>query len=167
VQTNSEGDIMYDESRHIAVRGFVVVNVGGGAASSNKVQWWSHYPVEESFFAVPTGSALTITDVLVDTAQLTTSETIVVDDLFPGNIGSESIFNLRVQPNSLPQAHFLTGYVIQPGHSVIGYTIAPGPPNQAMNLWLAGYIPRWVWWWIRAARSRASTLRPNVPRLAP
>ena len=54
---------MYDESRHIAVKGLIVVNVGGGVAASNKVQWWSHYPVEQFFYEVPTGSALTVTDV--------------------------------------------------------------------------------------------------------
>ena len=30
---------MYDETRHIAVKGYVVVNIGGGAAYANKVQW--------------------------------------------------------------------------------------------------------------------------------
>jgi hypothetical protein len=144
---------MYDESRHMAVKGFVVVNVGGGVASANKVQWWSHYPIEEFFYEVPTGGALTVTDVLVNTEQLTASETIVMDDVWPGNIVGENIFELRVTPNSLPQAHFLTGYVIQPGHAVRGYTTAPGTPNQAMKLWLTGYLPRWVWWWTR----------PNVP----
>jgi len=58
---------MYDETRHITVKGYVVVNIGGGAATANKVQWWSHYPVEQSFYEVPTGSALTVTDVLVNT----------------------------------------------------------------------------------------------------
>jgi hypothetical protein len=137
----------------MAVKGFVVINVGGGVASANKVQWWSHYPIEEFFYEVPTGSALTVTDVLVNTEQLTASETIVMDDVWPDNIVGENIFELRVTPNSLPQAHFLTGYVIQPGHAVRGHTTAPGTPNQAMKLWLTGYLPRWVWWWTR----------PNVP----
>jgi hypothetical protein len=107
----------------------------------------------EFFYEVPTGSALTVTDVLVNTEQLTASETIVMDDVWPDNIVGENIFELRVTPNSLPQAHFLTGYVIQPGHAVRGHTTAPGTPNQAMKLWLTGYLPRWVWWWTR----------PNVP----
>jgi hypothetical protein len=85
---------MYDESRHMAVKGFVVVNVGGGVASANKVQWWSHYPIEEFFYEVPTGGALTVTDVLVNTEQLTASETIVMDDVWPGNIVGENIFEL-------------------------------------------------------------------------
>jgi len=38
------------ESKHIAVKSFIVVNVGNTRASSNKVQWWSHYPVEELFY---------------------------------------------------------------------------------------------------------------------
>jgi hypothetical protein len=144
---------MYDESRHIAVKGSVVVNVGGSVASSNKVLWWSHYPVEQFFYEIPTGSALTVTDVLVNTEQLTAPRTIAMDDLWPDNIVSETIFEFRVTPNSLPQAHFLTGYVIQPGHAVRGYTTAPGTPHEAMNLWLTGYLPKWVWWWTR----------PNVP----
>ena len=146
---------MYDESRHIAVKGSVVVNVGGGVATSNKVQWWSHYPVEQLFYEVPTGSALTVTDVLVNTEQLTVPVTIAMDDLWPDNIVGETIFELRATPNSFPRAHFLTGYVIQPGHAVRGYTNVTGtpPPNEAMILWLTGYLPRWVWWWTR----------PNVP----
>jgi len=78
---------------------------------------------------------------------LTVPVTIAMDDLWPDN-NSETIFQLRVTPNSLPQAHFLTGYVIQPGHAVRGYTDLPGtpPPNQAMILWLTGYLPMWVWW---------------------
>ena len=156
---------MYDETRHIAVKGYVVVNIGGGAAYANKVQWWSHYPSEEFFSEVPTGSALTVTDVLVNTDQLTAPETIAMDDLWPDNIAWERIFELRVTPNSLPQAHFLTGYVIQPGHAVRGYTTVPGPPdpNRAIWLWLSGYLPRpFVFWWAKAART-SKPIRPNVP----
>jgi hypothetical protein len=167
---SSEGDkIMYDESKHVAVKGFVVVNVGVTGAGINKVQWWSHYPVEESFYVVPAGSALTITDVVVNTEQLRAPETVAIDDLFPDNEGGELILELRVAPNSLPQAHFLTGYVIQPGHSVIANTTVPitPPPNQAILLWLTGYIPKpWVFWWTKAARTRKPMIRPNVPRLA-
>jgi hypothetical protein len=159
---------MYDDSKHIAVKGYVVVNIGGGAAYANKVQWWSHYPIEESFYEVPTGSALTVTDVLVNTDQLTAPQTIAMDDLWPDNIAWERLFELRVTPNSLPQAHFLTGYVIQPGHAVRGYTTVPGPPSttQAIWLWLAGYMPRpWVFWpWpTKAARTGKPMIGPNIP----
>jgi hypothetical protein len=67
----------------------------------------------------------------------------------------QSILLVLKRFHRLPQAHFLTGYVIQPGHAVRGYTNVPGtpPPNQAMILWLTGYMPIWVWWWTR----------PNVP----
>jgi hypothetical protein len=92
---------MYDASKHIAVKGSVVVNVGGGVAAANKVSWWSHYPIEQFFYKVPTGSALTVTDVLVNTEQLTASQTIYMDDLLPDNINAETIFELRVAPNSL------------------------------------------------------------------
>jgi len=79
---------------------------------------------------------------------------------------SETIFGLRVQPNAAPQAHFLTGYVIQAGHAVIAYpTIrVTSTPNQAMILWLTGYQPKpWVFWRTKAARANKPMIRPNVP----
>ena len=88
-----------------------------------------------------------------------------MDDLWPDNIAWERIFELRVTPNSLPQAHFLTGYVIQPGHAVRGYTTVPGPPdpNRAIWIWLSGYLPKpFVFWWAKAART-SKPIRPNVP----
>ena len=150
---------MYDESRHTPVLGMVFVNIGGtDDTSSNRVQWWSHV-VEQTFYVVPASAPLTITDVLVNTEELTAPHTVYMNDLFP-NQGGETIFELRVQPNATPQAHFLTGYVIQPGHAVLASTrpVTP-PPNQAIRVWLTGYLPRWVWWWTRSNV-------PTMPRVA-
>jgi hypothetical protein len=146
---------MYDESRHIPVLGSVFVNIGGTAdTSSNRVQWWSHV-VEQVFHVVPASKPLTITDVLVNTEELTASHTVYMNDLFPDNQGGETIFELRVQPNATPQAHFLTGYVIQPGHTVVASTLpVTPPPNETIRVWLTGYLPNpWVFW----------RTRPNVP----
>ena len=75
---------------------------------------------------------------------------------------------IAVNIAKLTQAHFLTGYVIQPGHTVVASTLpVTPPPNQTIRVWLTGYLPQpWVFWRTRATQARKPMIRPNVPHLA-
>ena len=155
---------MYNEFTHFAVEGSV--DVASGYTTSRTVEWFS--PYVGFFEVVPTGMTLTITDVLLNPEEnVTAAHRVCLFDGFP-NGGGEIFFELRAQPLTTRQAHLLTGYVIQPGHKVISFTLALPPANQSMVVWLTGYVPKpWAWWWSRARYTRKPRMiRPNVPAAA-
>ena len=134
---------MYDELKHVPVVGSA--SVASEYGSINPVGCFSDYV--GYFEVVPAGKTLTITDVLLNPEDdVTAAHRVNLADEFPRG-GSEIFFQFRAQRRATQQAHFLTGYVIQPGHKVITYTLPTPPSGQFMNVSLNGYLPKsWVWW---------------------
>jgi hypothetical protein len=166
---SSEGDkLMYDESKHIAVRGWA--GMATGHANSMTVFWFADIG---DFEAVLPNTTLTITDVLLNpgpNVPLTAPHPVYLSNVWP-NGTSEDFFQLQAQPGgATQQAHFLTGHVIEAGHTVLASTVSTPPSGQwgqEMSLWLNGYLPKsWMFWWTKAARTRKPMIRPNVPHLA-
>jgi hypothetical protein len=166
-QKGSKGDqAMYDESKHVPAFGYTSMGTAGGA-NSNAVFWRSDIG---DFQVVPPGKTLTITDVLLNPElNVTAPHPVYLSNVWPDGT-SVDFFQLLAQPVATQQAHFLTGHLIESGHTVLASTPIPPPSGQYgqyMNVWLNGYLPKsWTLWLWRSKLTRKPMIRPNVPPVA-
>ena len=125
---------MYDQDHDIQVRGDGVV-VTGGAFDRTTLTWIEERSIG-TFLQVPAGRKLIITDfVLFPQGDCTTRHTIN----FGESTGSDFL-QLVVSPGVHTDSHFLTGFVIAPGSTVLAWSDAAAPQGQHVTLVLNGYL---------------------------
>ena len=127
---------MYDQAKDIQVRGNGVVLTGG--AFSRTTLTWIEERSTGSFVEVPAGKKLIITDfVLFPQGDCSTKHVIN----FGESTGSDFL-QLVVNPNIHTNSHFLTGFVVAKGTSVMAWSDAAAPQGQHVTLFLNGYLAK-------------------------
>ncbi|MFO1125794.1 MAG: hypothetical protein U1E25_11235 [Methylocystis sp.] len=126
---------MYDETRHTQVKGHGVA-VGGGIQNQTTIAWQAERSVT-TFKKVPSDKKLIITD-FVYFPQGSVTSRLIVDAAELSTLGTAIFLQLFVEPHVVTQAHFQTGFIIEPGNSVDCF--GTGPSTQHVTVTLLGYL---------------------------